>query len=104
MDMGRVIGRPAVLLILSIGPILAAPALGQTVKLIERAPDPHGSPRPARAARAVPLRTSFYLELGMPADAKTGAVDPESVAVRLRPEGGEAVALLQPGRRFVAGG
>ncbi len=41
-------------------------ALGQAVKLVERAPDPHGSPRPFRDARDVPLRTSLYLELATP--------------------------------------
>ena len=77
---------------------------GEPVKLVERAPDPHGSPRPARDARDVPSRTSLYFELAIPPDSKAGAVGPETLAVSLRPEGGEAVALLRPGARFVEGG
>lgn len=79
------------------------PALGQSVKLVERAPDPHGSPRPARDARDVPLRTSLFLELGLPPGAEAGEMNPESVSVSLRPDGGEAVELLRPGRRFAEG-
>jgi len=90
--------------ILALGPIGASPSPGQQVKLIERAPDPHGSPRPARHARDVPLRTSIYFELGMPPEAKVKEVSPDSVAVRLQPEAGDVVELLRPGRRFAEGG
>ena len=72
-------------------------------KLVVREPDPHGSPRPFRDARDVPPRTSLYFELAMPPEAAAD-VDPEAVAVTLRPAGGAAVELLRPGRRFVAGG
>src|SRR6185437_9714914 len=48
---------------LIVGLLAAAPCPGQAVKVVDRAADPHGSPRPARAARDVPPRTSLYLEL-----------------------------------------
>jgi hypothetical protein len=74
--------------------------LGQEVKLVERVADPHGSPRPARDARDVPLKTSIYLELQTPPKGKTVAVSPESVSVKLQGQGGELVEILGPGRRF----
>ena len=67
--MGRHTSKYAAILILALGPLGASPSLGQQVKLVERAPDPHGSPRPARDARDVPLRTSLYFELGPPPEA-----------------------------------
>ncbi len=89
---------PAIL-VLALGPLATAPSLGQPVKLVERAPDPHGSPRPFRDARDVPLRTSLYLELAAP----SGEVNPESVSLSLCPDGGESVELLRPGHRFADG-
>jgi hypothetical protein len=80
-----------------------APASGQQVKLVERAPDPHGAPRPARDAGNVPLRTSLYLELELSRADKTGGVSPESVAVSLEAEGATAVELLGLGRQFARG-
>jgi hypothetical protein len=74
----------------------------QPVRLVEKAPDPHGSPRPFRDARDVPLRTSFYFELATPADAKPGGVNPQSVSVSLRPQG-ENIELLRPEKQFTAG-
>jgi hypothetical protein len=92
------------ILIFALGPLGASPALGQQVKLIERSPDPHGSPRPARDARNVPLLTSIYLELGLPPAAKGQEVSPDLVAVRMQAEGGEFVELLRPGQHFAEGG
>ncbi len=77
-------------------------ALAQ-VKLIERRPDPHGSPRPARSARDVPVRTSLYFELEIPPGQKPDDVSPESVAVWLESEGKAAVELLRPGGHFTKG-
>lgn len=77
--------------------------LGQQVVLSEQKPDPHGFPRPARGARDVPLRTSYYLELKLDPAETTDSVDPASVAIELQPEGGEAVPVLQTGRRFARG-
>src|SRR4051794_39782068 len=82
---GRHTGGYAALFVLALGSVAAGPP----VKLVERAADPHGSPRPARDAKDVPLRTSLYLELGLPPEAKVGGVDPESVGVTLQPEGGD---------------
>jgi hypothetical protein len=83
--------------------IAAGRSPGQQVKLVERFPDPHGSPRPARNARDVPLRTSLYLELEMPRQAKPGEIDLQSVSVSLQQEGGDALVLLRPGDRFAEG-
>jgi Glycosyl hydrolases family 39 len=91
------------LFILAVGALLGSSSLAQQIQLVERPPDPHGSPRPARDARDVPIKTSIYLELGTPAHANSGEVSPESVSVRLQEQGGEVVALLQSGRQFVKG-
>jgi hypothetical protein len=69
----------AAILILALGPLATAPSLGQAVKLVVREPDPHGSPRPFRDARDVPLRTSIYLELANPPGSKAGEVNPDAV-------------------------
>jgi hypothetical protein len=95
--------RYATILVVAFGLVAASRAAAQQVKLVERAPDPHGSPRPAREARDVPLRTSLYLELGMPPEARAGEVGLDSVSVTLRSEGGAAIELLRPGRRFAEG-
>lgn len=98
--MGGHVSRYAAILILALAP---GRCPGQEVKLVERRPDPHGSPRPARDARDVPLRTSLYFELATPPEAKGGGEAAETVAVSLQAEGAEAVALLRPGRRFDGG-
>ncbi|MBM3335064.1 hypothetical protein FJY63_10430, partial [Candidatus Sumerlaeota bacterium] len=71
---------------------------------IERKSDPHGTPRPARNALNVPLRTSIYFELGMSAEAKGDQVVADSVAIRLQPKGGKPVDVLRSGQRFAKGG
>jgi hypothetical protein len=80
-----------------------APAAKAQVKLAERPPDPHGSPRPAKGARDVPERTSIYFELETPPGPKADDVSPESVAVRLQADGKPATELLGPGGKFPAG-
>jgi hypothetical protein len=103
--MVRVNSKSVAFLFLALGQLGASGSLGQQVKLVERAPDPHGSPRPARDARDVPLRTSLYFELGASAEAnKVQDVNPDSVAVRIQAKGGDAVELLRSGRRFVEAG
>lgn len=72
------------------------------VVLVDRPPDPHGSPRPARGARDVPLKTSLYVELALPRGVD-GTVDPRSVEVELRRQGGQPVRLLSAGSVFAAG-
>ena len=79
------------------------PCIAQQVKLVERPPDPHGSPRPARGARNVPLRTSIYFELETSHGAQGGDVRAESVSVSLQPEGGARVEMLRSGGRFAEG-
>jgi Glycosyl hydrolases family 39 len=88
---------------LAVGALLGSSSLAQQIQLVERPPDPHGSPRPARDARDVPIKTSIYLELGTPAHANSGEVSPESVSVRLQEQGGEVVAILQLGCQFAKG-
>ncbi|HXE55848.1 MAG TPA: hypothetical protein VN541_22680 [Tepidisphaeraceae bacterium] len=70
-------------------------------KLVRRGADPGGSPRPAPDARNVPLRTSLYFELE-PSTTQGPKPDPQSVAVNLQPDGGDA-ELLRPGERFAHG-
>ena len=79
------------------------PGIAQQVKLVERLPDPHGSPRPARGARNVPLRTSIYCELQGAQGAQVADVRFESVSVSLQPEGGARIELLRSGERFAEG-
>jgi len=56
--MGGRHGKITAALVLALAVVAARPCDGQPVKLAERAPDPHGSPRPARDATDVPRRTS----------------------------------------------
>jgi hypothetical protein len=96
---GRLVGP----IVFTLAVVVAAPSFAQPVQLAERPPDPHGSPRPARDARDVPQKTSIYLELRVPTQARTSNVDPESVSVTVKPPRGDAIDLLHPGRRFAAG-
>ena len=70
------------------------------VILVERQPDPHGTPRPARNARDVPLRTSLYLELGLAPEGSNDRIEPDSVAVNVQEAGREPIELLRPGRHY----
>ncbi len=103
--MVRLNSKSVAFVLLALGQLGTSASQGHQVKLVERAPDPHGSPRPARDARDVPPRTSLYFELEAAAKAgKVQDVNPESVAVRIQAQGGDAVELLRPGRRFVEPG
>jgi hypothetical protein len=79
------------------------PCAGQQVKLSERPPDPHGSPRPARGARDVPVRTSIYFELEAPQATKGEDVSASSVTVSIQPSGGARNELLHTGGVFTGG-
>ncbi len=85
------------ILFLALWPLVASAAV-EPIKLIERVPDPNGSPRPFRDAEDVPLRTSIYFELAAPTDA--GDAFPQSVSVGLQADQGDAVELLRPGGHF----
>src|SRR6185437_11925845 len=61
--------------------LVGGTAHAQQLKLVQRAPDPHGSPRPARDATNVPLQTSVYFEIELPAGTKTGKSIAQSIAV-----------------------
>ncbi|HEX4792193.1 MAG TPA: hypothetical protein VH370_00285 [Humisphaera sp.] len=90
------------LCILFIGLLLAAKSFAQQTKLVERAPDPHGSPRPFRDATDVPLRTSIYLELAVP-DIEAAKKLAPSVGLSLQAQDGQAVELLRPDSKFADG-
>ena len=92
------------LCVMALVPLVDLSASGQEVKLVERPPDPHGSPRPARCARNVPVNTSIYFEVAISTQIKVGDVDPEALSVVLQEQGGAMVELLQPGGRFTEGG
>jgi hypothetical protein len=100
---GRFLSEQLRRIVVAVGLLASAPCSGEQAKLVERPPDPHGSPRPARGARDVPLKTSLYLELAAAQGGNTDAGKPETVAVSLRAERGEAVHLLRPGKQFSAG-
>lgn len=73
------------------------------VELERKEHDPYGFPRPGPSQEGVPLRSSLYFELAVRGGAAGDAVDPDSVRVSVRPEGGEPETLLEPGRKFAAG-
>lgn len=79
----------------------AAP--GQSTRLVERPPDPHGSPRPFRDARNVPLRTSIYFELEGSSEAKTNEAIAQGLSVTLTPDRDNPIELLRPGKSFAKG-
>jgi hypothetical protein len=82
---------------------LAGTAWGAEIKLLTRPHDPYGVPRPAPGQDHVPLRTSFYIELGL-SDKKTDDnVLEESIILDLEPAGAALIAVLQPGRQFAPG-
>jgi hypothetical protein len=72
------------------------------IKLLTRPQDPYGIPRPSPGEANVPLRTSYYFELGL-SDKSADHVLAESVAIDVQPQGGDSQALLLPGRRFAPG-
>ena len=78
------------------------PAAADEVKVLREEHDPYGYPRPGPGQTAVPLRTSFYFELGVEGAANDSVVA-DTVSVFLQPEGGQAVSLLEPGRHFPKG-
>ena len=94
-------GTRAAIIALSLGMI--GTAAGGEIHLLARPADPHGTPRPARDDRDVPVKTSLYFELATPPKDKGDAIDPDSVAVRLGVEGGPARELVGLGSRFAEG-
>ena len=82
---------------------LAATANGQQIRLLTEKHDPYGFPRPGAGQQHVPLRTSFYLELGFDGDATSDVVLPASVAVRLEPDNDAWLDLVRPGPQFAPG-
>jgi len=80
-----------------------SPAGDGAMRLLSRKPDPYGSPRPAAGQAHVPLRTSIHLQLAVEGGEASDRVLPESVSIRLEPERGQAVDVLQPGTQFADG-
>src|SRR5437016_2885483 len=89
-------------LCISVSLWLVVPALGEEVKLLTKAHDPYGYPRPAPEQENVPLRTSFYIQLGL-SEKGNDVVLPESVSLELSAEGVPAISLLRPGKEFASG-
>ena len=73
----------------------------QTVQLRTLTQDPYGYPRPGSGQANVPLRTSYYIELGV-AD-QTDDVLPDSVTMRLTPQGQGAFHVLLANQQFQPG-
>ena len=78
----------------------ASTLLGGEIRLVHDKPDPYGSPRPARDAVEVPLRTSFYFELELNAAETDDRILADSVTLSLQAGDAEAIDLLLPNRRF----
>lgn len=80
------------------------PALvgAQSVKLLRKAADPFGFPRPQPGAAGVPLKTSLYFELGMEKPKPGDAISTASLEVMLQRSTAEGRRLLRGGR-FVKG-
>jgi hypothetical protein len=88
------------------GLLIAATAMGvraDEIKLRTRNADPFGSPRPTAGQQHVPLRTTFFVELGMAEKGSRDVVVPESVAIELEPAGGKPFPILHPDRKFAEG-
>lgn len=79
-----------------------ATAHADSIQLLSQAHDPYGFPRPGPGHKDVPLRTSFYIELGMGAKS-SDTVTPDSVTLSLQPAGAEPFAILATGQKFAAG-
>src|SRR6185437_13736004 len=95
--------RESILRIFVVLLVVGGVARAQSLKLVQRAPDPHGSPRPARDATNVPLQTSLYFEIELPAGTKTGKSIAQSIAVSLEPSNGATIELLNPDQHFENG-
>src|SRR6185437_139074 len=95
--------RESILRIFVVLLVVGGVARAQSLKLVQRAPDPHGSPRPARDATNVPLQTSLYFEVELPAGTKNAKSIAQSIAVSLQPADGAAIDLLKAGQHFETG-
>jgi len=73
------------------------------IKLLSKAHDPYGSPRPAPKQENVPLLTTLLLELGVAGSDSSDAVLPESVCIELEPKGRPALAVLRSERQAAEG-
>ena len=73
------------------------------LQLLRSNPDPYGCPRPAPGEANVPTGTSFFFQLGFSNRDTNDTVSPDSLAVRIQSQGGPAVDMLCPGRRFADG-
>ena len=98
---GRCRLRPGVWAVMLLS--LASVADAQGLRLLRAKPDPYGYPRPAPGEINVPVATSFFLQIGFKETNTTDVVLPDSVAVRIGPDGHPAADVLKPGRRFADG-
>jgi hypothetical protein len=78
-------------------------AAGADIKLVRKAYDPYGVPRPAPGQQQVPLRTTFYVELGFADKKATDEVLADSITMELEAGSDGARQPLLSGGRFAAG-
>ena len=81
----------------------ACPSQGDDPEILKRNPDPYGYPRPAPAAKDVPVGTSFFIQLGFRDKNSSDAVIADSVVVQLRSSDLDETELLGSGGRFADG-
>ena len=90
-DDRRWIGTPLSAALLA---CLVSGAGADELQLLRANPDPYGYPRPAPGETDVPTGTSFFFQLGLQDRNTDDTVAADTVAVRIRPQGGPAVELL----------
>jgi hypothetical protein len=81
---------------------LAVGAHAEPVKLLSQPHDPYGFPRPGPGQKDVPLRTSFFIELGM-GDKANDTVRSESVTISLQAADEAPFEILSAGQKFAPG-
>lgn len=83
--------------------ILVGSAHAQELRVLQRKPNPYGSPRPSHGMAQVPLRTSIYFELELREAKADDGVLTDSITLNLQPEGGVEREVLRPGWKFAEG-
>ncbi|MBX3420814.1 MAG: hypothetical protein KF752_04575 [Pirellulaceae bacterium] len=72
------------------------------LQILRANPDPYGYPRPFPNAEHVPVRTSFFIQLGFVEPTEDWLLE-ESLEVILADPQGDRIALVAPGLRFAPG-